>query len=139
MSNTLTGLHILQFNRLIFRTRLHILPIRIAQSVVICLLGAGLSSCALFTPPATPVAIELAPTTILILSETARSRLAAAEQRIIDARAAMSLWTSATAQLALARNAAIALDNEGTILHANAAIALSERSIAQAKLPPISW
>ncbi len=114
----------------------------------ICLGGtcAALVGCALFpfqTKPAQPVVPSANPPVPLVaptaLTEQAALILMRAEHSVIEARKTYSLWTTAAAKLAMARQAASSFDSDNTIIYSQQAIALCERSAAQAKLPPVSW
>ncbi|MBL8519914.1 MAG: hypothetical protein JNK75_04515 [Betaproteobacteria bacterium] len=77
-----------------------------------------------------------APTSLLPEAEEA---LAAAEQKVIEARVKRSLWIPAIEQLHKARAAAQRFDSAATLAHAKEVIALCTLSIAQLESPPVRW
>ena len=73
------------------------------------------------------------------LSQEAEDALAAAEQKVIEARIKRSLWIPAVEHLNKARAAAKKFDSDATMQHAKEAIALCILSIAQLDSPPVRW
>jgi hypothetical protein len=125
---------------------LNILPNICAQflrqhrlTLIASVCALGLAGCAWQSaPPAVLQPVVVVPTAPA-LSDAARMHLAEAEARVVDARKAMSLWTSALDALARARVAAEAQDSDSTIEYAKRVIALCERSIEQTKSPLVTW
>jgi hypothetical protein len=83
--------------------------------------------------------VEPLPALPTALSAEASEQLKVAEMRVNEARAANALWSQAVQKLALAKKAATIFDSETTKKLADEIIALCERSLAQAKSPPVSW
>jgi hypothetical protein len=80
--------------------------------------------------------IQVAPTE---LSVEATQALLAAEKKISEARNSLALWISAVEKLTLARQAATVYDSDKTMQLARETVALCELSLAQMKLPLVSW
>jgi hypothetical protein len=106
----------------------------------VCILAIG---CAFQTPAPAPVPAVVAPPAPppkpTALSQEAEDALAAAEQKVIEARVKRSLWIPAVEHLNKARAAAKRFDSDATMLHAKEAIALCILSIAQLDSPPVRW
>ena len=93
-------------------------------------------------PPATTsieVAVPIAPISATALTGEAKQLLLAADKKINDTRAAFALWTKALEKFALAQQAANLFDSETTVQLARETIALCELSLAQTKLPLVTW
>lgn len=105
--------------------------------------GVLLSGCAVteapLPTPAPVVATPVIPPAPVVLSDAAKTALAAAESSVVDARAKRALWTAAVRELNSARAAAAALNSIKTIQHADEAVILCKLSIEQLKAPPVTW
>lgn len=103
----------------------------------------GLAACA--TPDAPPVSAPPAPPAAAAqpqrdenaLAEEARAMLAQAETDIQRARSRRALWLKAWESLVLARQAAQARDNAGTVRHANRASELAQLGLEQLAYPAV--
>jgi hypothetical protein len=93
-------------------------------------------------PPAiisSEVALPIAPISPTALTDEAKQLLLAADKKINDTRGVFALWTKALEKFALAQQAANVFDSEKTVQLARETIALCELSLAQTKLPLVSW
>ena len=86
-----------------------------------------LSACQTTPPTAAPAKA--------VLSDDAKIALSGAEADVKDAAKAESLWTTASAALKSAKEAAEQGDSEATIKNANTASAHAKLGIAQSKYP----
>lgn len=118
----------------------HRVFVKLLTGLVVCIGAAG---CAMQAPPpvAAPVAAAMPepPPKPTALSQEAEDALAAAEQKVIEARIKRSLWIPAVEHLNKARAAAKKFDSDATMQHAKEAIALCILSIAQLDSPPVRW
>lgn len=89
--------------------------------------------------PSSEVAVPIASIAPTALTDEAKQLLLAADKKINDTRGAFALWTKALEKFALAQQAANVFDSEKTVQLARETIALCELSLAQTKLPLVSW
>lgn len=103
------------------------------------LLGAG---CALTPPPSPPArapVVVAPPPPPTALTAEAEAALNAAERNVAEARDKRILWSSAMAQLDLARSAAKSFDSATTLARAKEVSALCELAARQTSAPPVKW